>query len=100
MAVHIGRRAVQERFAPPVPATGPAGPARAFEPDADESVTEVPYTAPLEVPFEGYDSLAAAQLVQLLERLPDVELRMVQTYELAGRGRRTILAKIDQLLDH
>lgn len=50
-----------------------------------------------EEPFEGYDHLAAAQIVRLLDRLPESELEMVRTYEAAHRGRRTILAKVEQL---
>ena len=50
-----------------------------------------------EEPFDGYDHLAAAQIVRLLDRLPESELEMVRTYEVAHRGRRTILAKVEQL---
>lgn len=50
-----------------------------------------------EEPFEGYDHLAAAQVVRLLDRLPESELEMVRVYETAHRGRRTILAKVEQL---
>lgn len=53
--------------------------------------------ARLDEPFEGYDHLAAAQIVRLLDRLPDAEREMVRVYELAHRGRRTILAKLEQL---
>lgn len=48
-------------------------------------------------PFDGYDHLAAAQIVRLLDRLPEAELEMVRVYETAHRGRRTILAKVEQL---
>ena len=49
-------------------------------------------------PFDGYDHLAAAQIVQLLGRLPHGELSLIRSYEASHRGRRTILAKIDQLI--
>ena len=49
-------------------------------------------------PFEGYNELAAAQVVQLLTRLPHTELVMVRDYEQGHRARRTVLAKLDQLL--
>ena len=50
------------------------------------------------LPLEGYDSLTAAEVVATLTTLDDVCLRQVQEYEQGHRARRTILAKIDQLL--
>ncbi len=45
----------------------------------------------------GYDSLAASQVVQRLAGLSGPELEAVRRYELAMRGRRTILSKVAQL---
>ena len=45
----------------------------------------------------GYDSLAASQVVQRLAGLSAPELEAVRRYELATRGRRTILSKVAQL---
>ena len=45
----------------------------------------------------GYDALSASQVVQRLEGLNGTELDAVRAYEEATRGRKTILAKIDQL---
>ncbi len=64
---------------------------------APEVIMEAP---PLVPPFEGYQSLAAAQVVQLLGRLSVDELLAIRTYETANRARRTILAKLDQLLSN
>ena len=50
-------------------------------------------------PFEGYDALAAAHLVQRMPRLSAAELVEIRSYEVTHRARRTIVAKIDQLLD-
>lgn len=50
-------------------------------------------------PFDGYDTLPAAHIVQRLARLTPVELAAVRAYELGHRGRRTVVAKVDQLLD-
>lgn len=47
--------------------------------------------------IHGYDSLSASQVVQRLAGLSGPELEAVRTYESAGRGRRTILARIAQL---
>lgn len=46
----------------------------------------------------GYDSLAASQVVERLGSLAPSELDAVRRYELAGRHRRTILNRIDQLV--
>ena len=50
-----------------------------------------------ELPIEGYDSLAASQVVLRLGSLTRDELVAVQTYEHSHRARRTILGKINQL---
>jgi len=47
--------------------------------------------------IHGYDSLSASQVVQRLAGLSGPELEAVRAYESAGRGRRTILARIAQL---
>lgn len=46
----------------------------------------------------SYDSLSAFQVVQRLAGLTPAEVRAVRAYEAATRGRRTILARADQLL--
>ena len=91
MAVIYGRRELEKRL------STDSVEAVAVEPVAVEPVTQVavPVVTP---PFDGYQSLAAAQVVQLLGRLSAVELAHVRAYETANRGRRTILAKLDQLL--
>ncbi len=90
MAVTYGRRELEKRMA------GTAVASVAVEPVVEPLmvVAETPLTAP----FDGYQNLAAAQVVQLLGRLPVYELAGIRTYERANRGRRTILAKVDQLL--
>jgi hypothetical protein len=45
----------------------------------------------------GYDTLAASQVVQRLSSLRPDELDAVRRYEIATRGRRTILHRIAQL---
>ena len=44
-----------------------------------------------------YDNLAASQVVSRLDGLRPAELAAVQQYELATRGRKTILGKVAQL---
>jgi hypothetical protein len=45
----------------------------------------------------GYDSLSASQVMPRLEGLSTDELELVRLYELANRGRKTILNKIAQI---
>jgi hypothetical protein len=47
----------------------------------------------------GYDSLSASQVVQRLEGLSSSELEEVRAHEAAHRQRRTILHRVEQLLD-
>jgi hypothetical protein len=78
--------------APDPPATNghgpiPAAPAPAAGP--------VPDAASLAIP--GYDTLSASQVVPRLEGLTPAELEAVRAYEVATRGRKTVLTRIDQL---
>jgi hypothetical protein len=97
MTVQFGRKALDQRLHPPVPVVAPPQGTEA-DTGAAAPPSEALPAVERHAPFEGYDHLAAAQIVQLLGRLPHVELRMVREYEASGRHRRTILAKIDQLL--
>jgi hypothetical protein len=49
-------------------------------------------------PFDGYDDLPATEVVKLLGRLPHSDLELIGDYEAAGRGRRTILNRVTELL--
>ena len=55
-----------------------------------------PNAADLAIP--SYDSLSAPQVVQRLAGLSRSEVAAVRDYELATRGRRTILSRAEQLL--
>jgi hypothetical protein len=57
----------------------------------------VPAVSTLSIP--GFDTLSASQVVQRLDGLNRVELVSVRAYEASTRGRRTILNRVDQLLD-
>lgn len=50
------------------------------------------------LPIPDYDELSASQVVQRLPGLGSDELQAIRAYETRGRGRRTILGKIDQLV--
>lgn len=52
---------------------------------------------PASLPIPDYDLLSASQVVPRLESLDADELALVGRYEAGTRGRRTILAKVDQL---
>ncbi len=55
-----------------------------------------PHSGDLAIP--SYDSLSAPQVVQRLAGLSREEVEAVRRYEAATRGRRTILARAEQLL--
>ncbi len=57
----------------------------------------IPAVATLSIP--GFDALSASQVVQRLDGLNRSELVSVRAYEASTRGRRTILSRVDQLLD-
>ncbi len=81
---------------PPAPAT--PQPAAASPETAGPTVdAHVPDVASLAIP--GFDTLSASQVVQRLDGLSRSELVAVRAYETPTRGRRTILSRVDQLLD-
>jgi hypothetical protein len=77
------------------PSTGPTGAAR---PAANRMGNgNVPAVATLAIP--AFDTLSASQVVQRLDGLSREELVSVRAYETSTRGRRTILNRVDQLLE-
>jgi hypothetical protein len=76
------------------PPTNGHGPTPAAAPPA--SAEPIPDAAGLAIP--GYDTLSASQVVPRLEGLTPAELDAVRAYEVATRGRKTVLTRIDQLL--
>ena len=55
-------------------------------------------TVAASLPIEGYDALAASQVVPLLAGLSLEELESVRRHEEATRARRTVLSRIAQLV--
>lgn len=91
MAVTYGRAELEKRLT--AAAANPV-----LEPMVHLPLAAVADHEPSPPPFEGYNELAAAQVVQLLARLPHTELVLIREYERGHRARRTVLAKLDQLL--
>jgi hypothetical protein len=82
MAVTYGRNELQRRATPSATVI-----------DIEPSEVSTP------PPFDGYDEIPAERLVQLLSKFPVAELATIRVYEQSKRGRRTVLAKIDQLIE-
>jgi hypothetical protein len=107
MTVQFGRRALEQKLAARRGLVGDVDSADGIDESGPSGDIDHRRHQPVhaghahhqQAPFEGYDSLAATQVVQLLGRLPHGELRLVRDYEVDHRQRRTVLAKIDQLLD-
>jgi hypothetical protein len=59
------------------------------------TVDEIGTVAPL--PIDGYDALAASQVLPRLVALDGTGLEAVRQYEESHRNRRTVLARIGQL---
>lgn len=68
-----------------------------------QAVTDVDDVAPLEtvsadeLPIDGYDDLAARQVVDRLDDLDAADLGRIETYEREHRNRSTVLGKISIL---
>ncbi len=91
------------------PAARPSAPSHRAPPAAAAGAPEEatagsgPATRPEEIPaierlaIPNYGSLAASQVVPRLPGLSAQELELVRRYEMANRGRRTVLNRIAQL---
>jgi hypothetical protein len=82
----------------------PSAPAGERRDDEDASRAELTHAEPEsedltagDLAIPEYDSLSAPQVVQRLSGLRPDELEAVRRYELAHRGRKTILNKVAQL---
>jgi hypothetical protein len=115
----VAKRLQAQRVARESTGLGDAGPADAGPADAgpaDAQLAAAGSSAPREVviapvgasengpvlsaqqlPIGGYESLAAIHVVERLGSLTPAELSAIQRFEMAHRGRRTVLAKIAQL---
>jgi hypothetical protein len=85
---------------PPEPGGGTRGGPTGTAPGGagvDGRSGHVPTVSSLSIP--GFDTLSASQVVQRLDGLNRAELVSVRAYEASNRGRRTILSRVDQLLD-
>lgn len=96
--------AFDDRTAPSTPTPTPAAtstptpiPVPPAAPRAAAANGHVPSSSSLAIP--GFDTLSASQVVQRLDGLSRGELVAARAYEAGNRGRRTILSRIDQLLE-
>ena len=72
----------------------------ASEPPAEaptESMTTIDAPEAATLALADYDHLSSAQIVSKLDGLDAAERDTIEAYEQAGRHRRTILGKLDQL---
>ena len=107
LVVDQGVRELRSRLTPERGHGGPAASETESEGDgapAAQSAAVTPADAPpADVPdvatlaLADYDHLSSAQIVGKLDGLDDAEREAIERYETAGRHRRTILGKLDQL---
>jgi hypothetical protein len=81
----------------PTPSDAAVGPDTAVDVPRPRLDAHTPEVTSLAIP--GFDTLSASQVVQRLDGLSRGELVSVRAYETSTRGRRTILSRVDQLLD-
>ena len=94
--------ATGERSSAPAGESPGSGPMRSSPPGPvpmrpGQDNGHIPAVSTLSIP--GFDTLSASQVVQRLDGLNRMELVSVRAYEASTRGRRTILNRVDQLLD-
>ena len=98
LAVDQGVREIRERLAP----DERDSPSDTVMPAHDETMETAPASSgvrhdPATLALADYDHLSSAQIVAKLDGLDATERQAIEVYERAGRHRRTILGKLDQL---
>jgi len=104
-AVKTGRKKVEEgidsfantgrKFA-----GAPVDPDETAEPDKTTEQDPASPTPPpddSDLAIDDYDGLPAVQIIPALANISAAERDLIRAHETAGRGRRTILGKLDQL---
>jgi hypothetical protein len=110
LVVDQGVRELRSRLIPehghPEPAESGPESERGGAPETAPQPADVPVADVPDVPdvpdvttlaLADYDHLSSAQIVGKLDGLDDAERDAIERYETAGRHRRTILGKLDQL---
>jgi hypothetical protein len=92
-----GATSATSTAAPGEPAAGPTDAVEPVDVAPIDSAATSPPPERAELPIDGYDALSAVQVLPRLTGLSDEDLALVEDYERSGRGRRTILSKIEQL---
>jgi hypothetical protein len=82
---------------PLIAAAGPVAPALDEVVVVIDDAAGAPAGADGPLPIDGYDALAASQVLPRLAALGAGDLEGVRRYEVAHRNRRTVLARIAQL---
>ena len=101
LAVDQGLREVRDRLAPAESSSAPLAdrpdPVDAPSRDVDDPPDELETPDAATLALADYDHLSSAQIVAKLDGLDAEERATLEEYERAGRHRRTILGKLDQL---
>lgn len=82
---------------PPTPPSVSAADVEIEEAVQSDSMPAAPQPPVDSLAIPSYDSLSASQVVPRLASLQSEELEEIAAYEMAGRARRTILNRIEQL---
>ncbi len=77
-------------------AAQPRAPKPLTSPQKRAGTAQRPPKAPT-VPIAGYESLKAREIVPMLDDLTAAQRKRVRAYEVATRGRKTVLGKLDKL---
>ncbi len=64
---------------------------------AKERAAKEPAAKPVRLPIARYDDLKAREIIPLLDDLSPAQRTKIRAHESAGRGRKTVLAKLDRL---
>ena len=106
LAVDQGLRELRARLSPGDEAeAGHDGTAAHTGPPVQDNAVESPRPEPVDRPdvytlaLVDYDHLSSAQIVAKLDGLDAAERAAIEAYERAGRHRRTIMGKLEQLAE-
>jgi hypothetical protein len=92
-------RQASETEAEEEPAPAPPPRRRYGKPAAVDLTEEIPAVGKADLPIPDYDTLRATEIINRLDGLDASQLEALRAHEAAGKGRTSVLARIDARLE-
>ena len=99
LGASVGLAPTDHEPGPPDEDNGATDPPGAHEPSPPQAPAPPKASRkPMRLPIAGYDRLTAREIIGLLDELDSGQLERIRAHEVAHRARKTVLSKLDRML--